>query len=365
VERVFDLAGKYVVPPFGEAHNHNLDWSSPEQFARLQRMYLEAGVFYIKNPNSLPRSRQALAGKINLPSSVDGVLSNGGLTASGGHPIEIVIPQRGFKPEDGEGAFYFVVDNLADLDRKWPVIRAGQPDFIKTLLLYSEEFSKRKDDPAKFGWKGLDPALLPHIVRRAHQDGLRVSTHVETATDFHHALLAGVDEINHIPGFRPEGNNVAAFGDLARYEISAADARLAARQRVVVVTTLGQAIQWTFEGKEKEEERRAVRELLIRNLQMLKRHRVALAIGSDSFRQTSVPEALNLHKLQVFDNRALLKLWCETTAATIFPKRKIGRLKEGYEASFLVLRGDPLQDFTRVQQIEMRVKQGEILSLPN
>jgi hypothetical protein len=117
VERVFDLAGKYVVPPFGEAHNHNLDWSSPEQFARIKRMYLEGGVFYIKNPNSLPRSRQALAGKINIPSS--------------------------------------------------------------------------KDDEAKFGWKGLDPALLPHIVRRAHQDGLRVSNHVETATDFHNALIAG------------------------------------------------------------------------------------------------------------------------------------------------------------------------------
>ena len=365
VERVFDLAGKYVIPPFGEAHNHNLDWSSPEQFARLLRMYLEAGVFYVKNPNSLPRSRQALAGKINIPSSIDGALSNGGLTAYGGHPIEIVTPQRGLNPEDGEGAFYFVIDNFADLDRKWPVIRAGKPDFIKTYLLYSEEFSKRKDDPAKFGWKGLDPALLPHIVRRAHEDGLRVSTHVETAADFHHALLAGVDEINHLPGFRPEGNNVATYGDLARYEISEADARLAARQRVVVVTTLGQAIQSTFDGKEKEEARRAVREMLVRNLRILKRHRVALAIGSDSFRQTSAPEALNLSKLQVFDNRELLKMWCETTAATIFPKRKIGQLKEGYEASFLVLSGDPLQDFTQTQKIEMRVKQGEVLSLSN
>lgn len=365
VKRVFDLAGKYVIPPFGEAHNHNLDWSSPEQFARLLRMYLEAGVFYVKNPTSLPRSRQALAGKINIPSSIDGALSNGGLTASGGHPIQIVTPQRGFKPEDGEDAFYFVIDNLADFDRKWPVIRAGKPDFIKTYLLYSEEFSKRKDDPAKFGWKGLDPALLPHIVRRAHEDGLRVSTHVETAADFHHALLAGVDEINHLPGFRPEGNNVATYGDLARYEITEADARLAARQRVVVVTTLGDAIQSTFDGKEKEEARRAVREMLVRNLRILKRHRVALAIGSDSFRQTSAPEALNLSKLQVFDNRELLKMWCETTAATIFPKRKIGQLKEGYEASFLVLSGDPLQDFTQTQKIEMRVKQGEILSLSN
>jgi imidazolonepropionase-like amidohydrolase len=133
----------------------------------------------------------------------------------------------------------------------------------------------------------------------------------------------------------------------------------------VVVTTLGQAIQSTFDGKEKEEARRAVREMLVRNLRILKRHRVALAIGSDSFRQTSAPEVLNLSRLQVFDNRELLKMWCETTAATIFPKRKIGQLKEGYEASFLVLSGDPLQDFTQTQKIEMRVKQGEILSLPN
>lgn len=58
VDRVFDLTGKYVVPPFGEAHNHNLDWSSDERFARVNKMYLEAGIFYVKNPNSLLRSKQ-------------------------------------------------------------------------------------------------------------------------------------------------------------------------------------------------------------------------------------------------------------------------------------------------------------------
>src|SRR5262245_59947555 len=80
VDRVFDLAGKYVVPPFGEAHNHNLDWSSDERFARVTRMYLDAGIFYVKNPNSLLRSKQPTAARINLPNSVDGILSNGGLT---------------------------------------------------------------------------------------------------------------------------------------------------------------------------------------------------------------------------------------------------------------------------------------------
>ena len=58
-------------------------------------------------------------------------------------------------------------------------------------------------------------------------------------------------------------------------------------------------------------------------------------------------------------------MWFETTAETIFPKRKIGHLKDGYEASFLVLNADPIADFANTQKIEMRVKQGEILSLKN
>jgi hypothetical protein len=363
IDRVFDLTGKYVVPPFGEAHNHNLDWTSDEQFARLNRMYLEAGVFYVKNPNSLLRSKQPTLERINTPTSVDGVLSLGGLTGSGGHPIEIVIPQRGFKPGDGEGGFYYVIDNVSDLEKKWPTIKAAKPDFIKTYLLYSEEYAKRKDDKAYDGWKGLDPAILLKIVRLAHRDGLRVSTHVETVTDFHNALIAGVDEINHTPGFRPDRNDMANYKNLAPYEISEADARLAGQKHTVVVTTMGETIEQTFNEKFDETPRLAVRKMLIHNLQILHQHGVPIAIGSDSFRETSQPEALRLHKLQAFDNLTLLKMWCETTAATIFPQRKIGHLKEGYEASFLVLGGDPLQDFNNVKQIELRIKQGVPLTL--
>lgn len=367
IDSVIDLKGKYVVPPYGEAHNHNVTWADAEQWARIKRMYLEAGIFYVKNPVSLPRVTAPLAGKINIPTSIDVVFANGALTASGGHPLGVVkrdMERGGMTEADGEGAFYWTIDNVADLDRKWDKIRAGKPDFIKTILVYSEEFAKRKNDEKYFAWKGLDPALLPAIVRRAHRDNLRVSAHVESATDFHHALVAGVDEINHTPGFRPEYNDVANYKDLSRYEISEADARLAARNRVVVVTTLGESINWALDEKQKSpESRHAVRDLLIRNLQLLKRHGVRIAIGSDSFRQTSAPEALNLSKLQVFDNLALLKMWCETTAATIFPGRKIGHLKEGYEASFLALNADPLQDFANVRKIDLRVKQGEMLSL--
>jgi imidazolonepropionase-like amidohydrolase len=45
----------------------------------------------------------------------------------------------------------------------------------------------------------------------------------------------------------------------------------------------------------------------------------------------------------------------------IFPQRKIGALKDGSEANFLVLEGNPIQDFGNVKRIRMRVKQGDPL----
>lgn len=364
IDSSFDLTEKYVIPPFGEAHNHNVEYSG--RIDEVIRKYIQEGIYYVKNPNNLPSARKTLSGRINIPTGIDAVFANGGLTASGGHPLGVVRRnlERGANPEDwAEGGFYFIIDNLADLDRKWGKIAAGKPDFIKTYLQYSEEYEKRKAGDAYFDWRGLNPALLTEIVRRAHRASLPVAAHVETATDFHNALVAGVDEINHMPGFRPEKGDWTKF-DASRFKISDRDARLAARNRVTVVTTLVTAIEHALQKKEGEPFNE-LRGLLVHNLQLLKKHNVRIAIGSDSYRQTSLVEALNLQKLEAFDNRALLKLWCENTAAAIFPNRKIGRLASGYEASFLVLTGDPIQDFANAQKIEMRVKQGEILSLPN
>jgi len=67
--------------------------------------------------------------------------------------------------------------------------------------------------------------------------------------------------------------------------------------------------------------------------------------------------------LRALDNRTLLEMWCDTTAQTIFPKRKIGKLQEGYEANFLALEGDPLKDFSNVTRIKVRVKQGRVLEV--
>jgi hypothetical protein len=355
IDETIDLHGGFVVPPFGEAHNHNVE--SLNKIDELIARYLQHGIFYVKNPNSLARDRPVLAPKLNRPQSIDVVFSNGSFTGSGGHPQEIperVIKRGLWTAADAEGGFYFTVDSREEFERKWPVQLATGPDFIKTYLLYSEEYAKRKNDPKYLYWRGLDPALLPLIVEKAHAAGLRVSTHIESAADFHNALLAGVDEINHMPGFR-------SLADVERhppsaFEISDADARLAARRGTFVVTTL--VNQQSDPNLQRQQDA-----INAKNLSTLLKYHVKVALGSDSYRIDTVPEALYLHSLNVVDNRTLLKMWCETTAETIFPRRKIGRLKEGYEASFLVLESDPLKDFEAVQRIRLRVKQGRILRL--
>src|SRR5215203_395999 len=87
VDSVIDLAGRWIIPPFGEAHNHNVDYTTPGRTDSLLRRYLRDGVFYVKNPGILPRGRDSVAGRVNLPGSIDVIFANGLLTASGGHPM--------------------------------------------------------------------------------------------------------------------------------------------------------------------------------------------------------------------------------------------------------------------------------------
>ena len=344
IDQTVDLAGGWVVP-FGEAHNHNVEGSRVEQ---VSAQYLRDGIFYVENPNAMPND--SARDKVNKPDTIDAIFATGSFTGTGGHPQDIVdrgIKRGNMTAAQGDGAFYFAVDSAADLERRWPAFIAFKPDIIKTYLLYSDQYAKRRDDPAKLYWRGLDPALLPLIVKKAHAAGIRVVTHIENAADFHNALVAGVDQIAHLPGFRPEGNDVSGYTN-GSFLIPDDDARLAARRHVVVVTTAGGGIS-------------VGRDVIIKNLQTLRRYNVSIAIGSDDYRNGVIPEVMALHGLGIFSNAELLRLWSEATDAAIFPGRKIGRLADGYEASFVVLGGDPIADFDNVRKITMAVKRGQAL----
>ena len=48
IDRTIDLSGTWVIPPFAEAHNHNIDGAVEERSLGAIRKYVADGVFYVK-----------------------------------------------------------------------------------------------------------------------------------------------------------------------------------------------------------------------------------------------------------------------------------------------------------------------------
>lgn len=59
IDRTFDLTGRYVIPPFAEAHNHDLT-SDFEPQERINE-YLSDGVFYAKMQSAFSKGFENLA----------------------------------------------------------------------------------------------------------------------------------------------------------------------------------------------------------------------------------------------------------------------------------------------------------------
>jgi hypothetical protein len=345
VDSVVDLAGGYVVPPFADAHQHLVDLRMDATI----RQQLAAGVFYVKDQGNAPMMRPLLDAHLNKPTSFDYISAFQGWTGPAGHPVEVIKrgvamgePIATFIRDSLDPGLVMQVENAADIDKRWPYFLAGRPHFVKVYLYHSEDHERLRNVKAAEGNRGMDPRMVPEIVKRAHAAGLQVSAHVYTAADFRNAVNGGVDQIAHLPGGR---------GPDSIFLITDADAKRAARNGVTVITTLTQ-------HQDSALIERLLRTQSAHNIAMLRKHGVPILIGSDLFPGTAVTEVDALIRSGLFSNLELLRMWSVTTPRAIFPARRIGALRSGYEASFLVLRADPLRDFRATQAIAMRVKHG-------
>ncbi|MGB5820732.1 MAG: amidohydrolase family protein [Saonia sp.] len=349
-DTIIDLKGRFVIPPFAEAHNHNLE-SDYELEKRIDN-YLGDGVFYVKHLSAIKMQLGPLMHLYNKPDGIDVSTTYAPLTGTGGHPI--ALREKFFdwgyyevfsSKKDIESHGYFVIDTAEDLDKKWGHILSFKPEFIKINLLYSEEYMQRKNDTAYFGNKGIDPRLVGKVVQKAHEAGLRVSAHVETAYDFHVAVEADVDEIAHLPEID--------HGEA----VDVQDIRTAKEKEIVIVTTIS-----LVKRKLRQPNFEALVDNIRENLELFKQEGAILAIGSDNFNGNSSGEFYFLNELNVFTNLELLNMWTVYATRTIFPNRKVGFLRDGYEASFLVLGKNPLEDISDItERIELKVKQGTLL----
>ena len=79
-----DLGGKYVIPPFGDAHTHNFD--DLEQFDSIYKAYINEGTFYVQVLTNHYSSYQKIKDSVNSHGKIDVAFAHGGITSTGGHP---------------------------------------------------------------------------------------------------------------------------------------------------------------------------------------------------------------------------------------------------------------------------------------
>jgi imidazolonepropionase-like amidohydrolase len=372
-DTTIDLGGGYVIPPFGDAHTHNLGAGGIS--IRMENMYLREGIFYaadLTNPHAeITAARDYLDPAMSIreyfarESTLDVAYTLGGLTATGSHPAPIMENIYGDDVDSTwslAGDAYWFMDTMDDVRQKWPDYIAQDPDLVKVYLMdVADDLDQRYDETLHREGCGLGlcPEELRAIVTRAHAAGKRVSAHVGTAADVRLALDAGVDELAHLP----LGNDGIAAAESGPYRLSEATIQRMGERDMVVVPTAMLLVEDvdTLPADTLQEEIALQRQ----EIQALHEAGARLALSGHNWRVTARREATYFHAHGFFDNRTLLQLWATTTPQAIFPDRRIGRLAPGYEASFLVLGANPLDDFSATRDIQQRVKQGHRLEAPD
>jgi hypothetical protein len=344
----------------------------------MVKQYINDGIFYIQvtgNYGSGAEQARPILAKSNL---VDVVYANGLLTATYGHgfyPYEPLAlgfysPQEQMKYVDSvkksrraENDAYYFLDDTTDVNTKWSFILKYNPDIIKICLLDAADYeAKRKAE--KVETYGLSAQVAAHVVQKAHAQGLRVIAHVETADDARLCAKIGVDALAHMPGYAWNGKEETR----KKFCMTKDDVKLFKLKGITITPTLNLDYTPTYDslGNKTEFPQQFAKTLAYEKqaMQWLYNAKVPLCIGGDYYGKTAIVEIDYVLKHKIFTPQQLLHIYCTQTPQHIFPRRKIGLLNEGYEASFLVLNQNPLVKIEGIKNITHRIRKGVFITLP-
>jgi hypothetical protein len=354
IDSIIDLTDRWVIPPFGDAHCGSV--SDNPNAAKVLGQYLGEGVFYLQVIGNTQEGRATTSLLLNKPTAPDAVFSNGGITCSLGYPfVKYEGPATGVRNPTEWGKKYdeiklsrksltdgyWFIDNKTALDANWEKIKAQKPGIVSIYLL----------DVANSGGKegkGLSADMAKAVIKKAHKAGLRVFAHVETAEDLRLGIKLGADGFANLPG-----NNWDGAGDGAKYELSDDDLKKLAKKQTPVVALFSHSQTVAARAGALEANGNLFKRLFANNVNVI--------IGSDDSQRTIRSELNYWFSFGPMDNKQVLKVLCENTPKAIFPKRKIAKIEDGYEASFLVLNEDPLQNLLKSRVAAFKVKQGVLL----
>ncbi len=344
IDTTIDLTSKWVIPPFADAHTHNLDrqW----QLSYLPNKYLNEGCFYILNLTSKANGVNKLKPFFEEQNTPDVKFSLQGLTSEIGHPFMAYEPfamglndARIWKDSIekiktsrlDEGNSYIFLNSIEEAKRKLPDYFEQKPDVVKIFLVNSNEYEENAFDDVA-GNNGLKPEVAKYVTEEAHKLGYRVFAHISNAFDFELAVNIGVDVSAHLPCIGWDGNPESK----KNYIVDDLIIDRAIAQDHAVITTL----QWSYESFDTLRESKIG--LAEEFLKTYHEKGGTILIGADRFGETYSDELRLILERKIFKNYDLIKIACSVTPRFIFPERKIGFIQDNFEADFLILDENPL-----------------------
>ena len=350
---VIDLGSKTLLPGLIDCHTHlnfdlgslhSLNISIPRQAligARNARLTLEAGFTTVRNVGARGYSDIALRDAINA-GDVPGpriIASGPSLGITGGHCDENFLSPEYHHVAEG------VADGVSSVQQKTrEVIKygAGVIKFCSTGGVLS-----LGDDP-KAAEFTLDE--MKAIVAEAHRLGRKVAAHAHGGDGLKHAVLAGVDSIEH--GTYIDDEAVKMMKERGTYLVPTlylTDWFLENYQRFnLPPTVIAKAKQVMPEMK--------------KNIGRAFQQGVPVAFGTDA---AVYPHGLNAREFAVYVRMGMTPIQSIQTATVHASKLlgwedSAGAIEAGKYADLIAVDGDPTKDVTELERVKWVMKGGVI-----
>ena len=383
---VFEEAGKTLMPGLVDMHVHigapggvyKDPQKSPDPNAEAHRLaaYLYSGVTAVRSTGDLLDSALELRHTIASGKYEGAEFFTCGplFTAEGGHPEEIIKSFPEFMRKMAKEQFLRQPKTAFEARAQVDALKTAGVDCIKAVL--------EAGNPISGEFKRLDPDIYRAVISEAQKQGLSAATHTDSAADVALAIDAGTNSIEHGSGVdlipaesfaAMKARNIAYDPTLSVYEgltemrlghaqllnrpllQQAAPADLLSGTRAALGKTQPAADPASLQ---------ALLARLNRNLLTAYQNGVLLITGSDAGNMLVIHGPTVQHELELWV-KANIPASVALQAATYNPAKvlhaynRFGLIREGMDATFIILDGNPLEDISATEHINAIYVRGE------
>jgi imidazolonepropionase-like amidohydrolase len=192
------------------------------------------------------------------------------------------------------------------------------------------------------------------VVQTAHAAGIKVAAHAHGARSIDQAILAGVDTIEHASLIDDEGIRLAhEHGVALSMDIYNGD----------YIDTEGRKQGWPEEFLRKNLE---TTEAQRRGFTRARAAGAPIVYGTDA---GVFPHGLNARQFPIMVERGMTPMEAIRSATSVAARYmgwsdRVGQLAPGLYADLIAVKGDPLEDITRLGHVAVVIKDGLAFKLP-